>query len=210
MAFGLPDGTLSSELDAINMVMKAKGLDLVTSADLNDAEIADAAYHLDTADREFQSKGWFFNTDLGLTLPVEASAMIPLPSGCLGVASSYSNWSGFSQRDIVERAGFLYDRDNNTFIFTADQIVDIIIRVNFTDMPEVARRYVATLGAHRAQGLDRGNSTSIQITNQMVQQALAAVEWAQDAAAPNNQVHGNISVQSAINAWGQIRRNRTT
>lgn len=207
MPFGLPDVVLSTELDAVNLVMKAKGLDLVTSIDLGDAEIADAAFHLNTADKEFQSKGWWFNKDYCLSLALDSNSEIPLPEGTLSVASSYWNWAS---KNLAERAGKLYDLSNHTFTFVAAQVVDIVVRINYTDMPEVARHYVATLAAHRAQGLDRGNTTSAQFTSQMVLQALTLVEQQQDEARPNNQVHQNLSVQGAINGMGGLVRSRTT
>lgn len=207
MPFGLPDTILTSELDAVNMVMKAKGLDLVSSIDLGDAEIADAAFHLNVADLGFQSKGWYFNKDYALSLALAGDGTIALPEGTLGVAASY--WEG-ACKNITERAGKLWDLTNRTFTFTAPVIVDITVRLAYEDMPDVARRYVATLGAHTAQGLDRGNSTALQVTSQMVLRALAEVEWKQDEARPNNQVHQNISVQGAINGFGGMARSRTT
>lgn len=211
MAFGIPDLPLTSELDAVNMVMKAKGLDLVTSIDLNDAEIADAAFHLDTADKEVQSKGWWFNKDYCLSLARDSAGKIPTPAGTLSVAPSYFNYQGLSnQMPFVERGGFLWDLFNHTFVFTSAQLVDITVRLTYESCPEVARRYIAMLGAHRAQGLDRGNPATLQITNQMVIQALTALEWEQDKAQPNNQVHDNISVAGAINGFGGLARGRIT
>lgn len=209
MPFGLPDTILTTELDAVNFVMKAKGLDLVTSIDLNDAEIADAAFHLNVADLGFQGKGWYFNKDYCLQLPIAGDGTVPLPVGTLGVAAAY--WDG-GYKNLTERQGKLYDLDNRTFDFTGQDapVVDITVRLLYEDMPDVARRYVATLGAHTAQGLDKGNTTAIQITQQMVNRALAEVEWKQDEARPNNQVHQNISVQGAINGFGGMVRSRTT
>lgn len=207
MPFGLPDTVLTTELDAINYVMKAKGLDLVTSIDLGDAEVADAAFHLNVADLGFQSRGWYFNKDYALQLLQDADGTIPLPEATLGVASSY--WE-YACKNITERAGKLWDLTNKTFIFTAPVVVDIIVRVAYEDMPQVARNYVAMLGAHNAQGLDRGNTTAIQITNQQVNRALAEVEWKQDEVTPANQIHQNLSVQAAINGWGGISRASTT
>jgi len=207
MPFGLPDTVVSSELDAVNLVMFAKGLDQVTSIDLNDAEIAGAAFLLNAVDIEVQSKGWFFNKDYALELALDASSEIPLPEGVLGVSSSYWN---YGCKTIAERGGKLWDLYNKTSVFSVPVTVDITVRQAFTDLPQVARTYIATLAAHRAQGLDRGVATSAQFTSQMVLQALALLEQAQDEATPANQVHSNISVQGAINGWGGIARTRTT
>lgn len=207
MPFGLPDTVLATELDAVNLVMKAKGLDLVTTIDLGDAEIADAAFHLNAADLEVQSKGWFFNKDYSLTLALDSNGHIPLPAGTLGVAASYWN---YGMKQLAERNGRLWDLFNKTDIFTTTQCVDITVRLLFESLPQVARDYIAILGAHRAQGLDRGNTSSSQFTSQMVMQKLALLEQAQDAATPANQVHQNISVMGAINGMGGMLRSRTT
>lgn len=207
MPFGLPDTVLTTELDAVNFVMVAKGLDLVTSIDLDDAEIASAAFQLNAADLGFQSKGWWFNKDYSLSLAVDSNGNIPLPAGTLGVAPAY--WSG-CRIDFTERAGKLYDLTNHTFTFTDPQLVDIIVRLPYEDMPDVARRYVAYKAAHVAQGLDPGRSPAIQITNQNVLEALTQVEWKQDEAMPANQVHSNLSLIGTLNSWGQVARIRTT
>lgn len=208
MPFGLPD-TLSSELDAVNFVMKAKGLDLVTEIDLGDADTADAAFHLNLADKGFQSKGWYFNKDYALSLTVSDDGTIPLPEGTLSVAGTY--WSGgWGFKNVTERAGKLYDLDNKTFTFTAPVVVDIAVRIAYQDMPEVARQYVAIKAAHVAQALDTSIQSTMQITAGMVLEALTQVEWKQDETTPVNQVHSNISVQSAVNGWGGMARSRTT
>lgn len=208
MAFGLPD-TPTSELDAVNMVMKAKGLDLVTTLDISDAEIADAAFHLNTVDKDVQSKGWWFNKDYSLKLAIASDGTVPLPVGTLQVSPAYYNW-GFNQSPYVERGGKLWDTDKKTFSFTMQPIVDITLRLAFEDLPEVARRYISILAAHNAQGLDRGNAATGQFTNQMVLLSLATLEQEQDKAQPNNQVHDNISVQGAVNGFGGMARSRTT
>lgn len=203
MAFTLPP--LDTELDAVNLVMKAKGLDLVTSIDLDDAEIADAVYWLDGADREVQSKGWWFNKDQCLKLAIADDGTVPLPDGTLSVSNAYYYPSCIG---VVERAGKLWDTSNKTFTFTVAPIVDITVRIDFPDLPEVARKAIATLAAHRAQATDQGNPTVIQITQQMVTQAMTPMEWEQDKAKPSNQVHDNITVIGAIHGFRGMPRAR--
>ena len=52
-----------------------------------------------------------------------------------------------STKDIVERGGKLYDREKNTSVFTDSIKVDRVIVLNFDDLPEAARRYIATRSA---------------------------------------------------------------
>lgn len=209
MAWTLPN-SLTSELDAVNTVLRAKGLESATTVNLDDGEVADAVFHLDTADREFQSKGWWFNTDYGLKLSPNMGGDIELPEGCLSVAGAYWAATPGPLKNVVERAGKLYNQSDQTFTWTTPYVVDITVRLDYTDMPEVARRYVATLAAHRAQALDQGNTTVIQVTSQDVYRALALVEQQQDKANPQNQVHDNVSVVGAVGGFGGLRRSRIT
>lgn len=204
MSFGLP-ASPDTELDAVNVVLKAKGLEPATSVDLSDGEVADAVFHLDATDLEIQSKGWYFNKDFSLALTLASDNTVPLPAGTLSVANAY-----YYQRWplIAERAGKLYNLSDKSFTFSTAPVVDIVVRLAWVDLPPVARRYIATLAAHRAQGLDQSNSTVIQVTNQMVQQALVPLEWEQDKAQPANQVHQNLTLIGSLRGFGGMVRNR--
>lgn len=204
MPWTLPN-SLTTELDAVNTVLRAKGLEAATSVDLNDGDVAEAVGFLDTADREVQSKGWFFNKDVSLMMALGVNGEIVLPEGTLQVSNAYYYPD---PRRVVERGQRLYDLTNQTFTFTTPMPVDITIRLNYTDLPEAARRYIATLAAHRAQGLLEGVPSSMRITEQQVLAALTILEQQQDAAVPANQIHGNISVQGALNGWGIVSHSR--
>ena len=50
-------------------------------------------------------------------------------------------------KDIVERGRKLYDRIANSYVFTSGVQVDAVILLDFTDIPEVARRYITIRSA---------------------------------------------------------------
>ena len=52
-----------------------------------------------------------------------------------------------NKTDIVERAGYLYDREKNTNLFTDTVTVDYVTFLPFESMPESARRYIAVKSA---------------------------------------------------------------
>lgn len=203
MPFGLEPASLTTELDAINLVLDAQGIEAVDTIDLSDGDVGRAARALNTADLEVQQRGWSFNRDETLTLSPDGDGNIVLPDGTLQVAQAY--WNG-GIKTLVEREGKLYDNDNQTFTFTADQQVDITIRLPFTDIPQVARTYIAKLAAHRVQGKGVSQSSVTQITQQELMQALAALEQAEDEAKPKNQVSGNLSTLGTLLASGVRRK----
>ena len=112
-------------------------------AGLQDASIARQI--LTNISRTVQSKGWVFNLDLQVTYSPDTNGEIILGSNVLRIDTTSKVRK--STKDIVERGGKLYDRENNTSIFTEDVVVDRVIVLNFNDLPEAARRYIATRAA---------------------------------------------------------------
>lgn len=206
MAFTTP-AQLLTELDAVNLVLEAKGLSSANIINAADQDIASALLALNQADLEVQSKGWSFNSDDSLTLAINEDGEIVLPDQTLSVANAYwpSTSSGRWAR-VVARQGKLYDRTNQTFVFTASVPVDITVRQAYEDIPQAARNYIAILAAHRSQPKGQGSSLVTRITDEQVLSALAAMEQHEDRANPQNQITGSISVVGSLFASGVRRR----
>jgi len=136
-----------TELEAVNTMLITIGEQPVSSLDnlagLQDASIARQI--LSNISRAVQSKGWTFNLDLQVTYTPDANGQINLGSNVLRIDTTSKVRS--TTKDIVERGGKLYDRENNTSVFTDDIKVDRVIVLNFDDLPEAARRYIATRAA---------------------------------------------------------------
>lgn len=138
--------TNTTKLDAVNTILLSIGEAPVNTlgSGLQEAEIAEIV--LDNINREVQSIGWTFNTDLRLTLSPNTDGHIALPSNCMKVDTT-SVLRDYTT-DIVERNRKLYDRVTNSFVFSKDIVVDMVILLAFDGLPEVARRYI-TLRAGR-------------------------------------------------------------
>jgi hypothetical protein len=136
-----------TELEAVNTMLITIGEQPVSSLDnlagLQDASIARQI--LSNISRAVQSKGWTFNLDLQVTYTPDANGQINLGSNVLRIDTTSKVRS--ATKDIVERGGKLYDREKNTSIFTDTVKVDRVIVLNFDDLPEAARRYIATRAA---------------------------------------------------------------
>jgi hypothetical protein len=136
-----------TELEAVNTMLVTIGEQPVSSLDnlagLQDASIAKQI--LSNISRAVQSKGWVFNLDLQVTYTPDANGEINLGANVLRIDTTTKVRS--TTKDIVERGGKLYDREKNTSIFTDTVKVDRVIVLNFDDLPEVARRYIAIRSA---------------------------------------------------------------
>ena len=135
----------TTKLEAVNVMLTSIGEAPVNSliTGLEDAELAETI--LESVNKETQSKGWIFNTDLKVTLGLNADNEIVLPTNYLRVDTRPTLRS--SSKDIVERGRKLYDRIANSYVFTSGVQVDAVILLDFTDIPEVARRYITIRSA---------------------------------------------------------------
>ncbi len=131
--------TVSSKLESVNVMMTAIGespVNTITSSTTTDVSIA--IQILDNVSREVQSVGWHFNTDTNYDLARNTSNEIELPANCLRVDTSNAD----ANLDLVERARKLWDRKNHTYTLTKNMKVDITWLLEFTELPEAARRYI--------------------------------------------------------------------
>ncbi len=137
-----------SELDAVNLMLMTIGEykvnDLTNLAGRSDAAIARDI--LTNTSRQVQSKGWTFNTDFDVVLKPDGSTqMIELGGDDLRVDTTATVRD--STKDIVEQANKLYDRQNNSFLFTENITVNLVKYFNFEDLPEAARRFIVIKSA---------------------------------------------------------------
>ena len=137
--------TVTSKLEAINVMLTAIGespVNTITSSTTTDVSIA--IQILDNVSREVQSVGWHFNTDTNYKLTKNTSNQIELPSNALRVDNSNQD----ADLDLVERGRKLWDRENHTYTINKDIRVNITWFLEFTELPETARRYI-TIRASR-------------------------------------------------------------
>tara|TARA_R100001510_G_C7639004_1_gene196773 strand:- start:74 stop:688 length:615 start_codon:yes stop_codon:yes gene_type:complete len=136
--------TVTTKLEAINVMLTAIGespVNTITSSTTTDVSIA--IQILDNVSREVQSVGWHFNTDTNYLLAKNTSNQIVLPSNCLRVDNSNKD----ADLDLVERGRKLWDRENHTYTITKDIRVNITWFLEFTELPETARRYITIRAA---------------------------------------------------------------
>lgn len=134
----------TTKLDAINTMLSAIGEAPVNSlsSGLVEAEIAETI--LNTIDREVQSMGWHFNTELNKSYAQNLSGEIVLGTDILRADATLEA----NSPDLVQRGLKMYDRKNHTFNVGASAKLDVVVQLNFDDLPEVCKRYI-TLRATR-------------------------------------------------------------
>ena len=136
--------TVTSKLESVNIMLTSIGespVNTITSSTTTDVSIA--ILILDNVSREVQSVGWHFNSDTNYKLSKNTAGEVELPSNALRVDNSNND----ADKDLVERNRKLWDRENHTFIINKDIRVNITWYLEFTELPETARRYITIRAA---------------------------------------------------------------
>ena len=167
----------TSKLDAVNSILLGIGEAPVNTlgSGLQEAEIAEVT--LNNINREVQTIGWHFNTEVRYSLGKNSDGIINLPSNCLkvDVTSVLRDYD----TDVVERNRKLYDRVKNSFIFTEDIETDIVIFLDFEAIPETARRYITLRAARKYQENILGSTTLSKLQADEEKLALFALKEAE-------------------------------
>ena len=141
--------TLTSKLEAVNSMLGHIGESPVNSiSDTNALPIsaATAISVLDEVSRSVQAEGWHFNTEIKVTLSPAGDGTITLSDDILEVDTTDISI------DIAQRGLSLFDRSNNTSVFSKDLEVNLTRLLDFTSLPEAARRYITLRASRVFQG----------------------------------------------------------
>jgi len=141
--------TLTSKLEAVNSMLGHIGESPVNSiSDTNALPIsaATAISVLDEVSRSVQAEGWHFNTELKVTLSPAGDGTITLSDDILEVDTTDTSI------DIAQRGLSLFDRSNNTSVFSKALEVNLTRLLDFTSLPEAARRYITLVASRVFQG----------------------------------------------------------
>jgi len=197
--------TVTTKLEAINVMLTAIGespVNTITSSTTTDVSIA--IQILDNVSREVQSVGWHFNTDTNYLLAKNSSNQIVLPSNCLRVDNSNKD----ADLDLVERGRKLWDRENHTYTITKDIRVNITWFLEFTELPETARRYITIRAARIFQDRMLASETLHKFHQVDEIQALAALKE-HEGDTRDHSIFDNYSTYRVIDR-GNYQPNKTT
>lgn len=171
----------TSDLDAVNVMLGTIGEQPVSSLEvsgLTDVAVAKSILH--ETNRLVQAQGWDFNTDLKFRLSRDVNNQIAVPPDALRIDPTYASVR------LVARAGYMYDRDNNTFVLGDNYDFDIVRFLAFNNLPEAARYYVTIRAARIFQRRVLGDDTIEAYTEQDELQARITLEDADSETADRN------------------------
>lgn len=138
-----------SKLDAVNQMLLAVGSGVTNSisGQLN-RDVAACKQILERIITQAQLLGWHFNTDYEVPFAPNNRGHIDLPEKTLKVDVAAKRYQG--DLDPVQRGTRLYDRAKRTFTWTKTIYLDIVTELDWDELPEAARQYIAAWATEEA------------------------------------------------------------
>lgn len=132
------------------------------------ADVTLAVAILDQVTLETLEEGWSFNTDLGLSIAPDGSSNILVPANTLRIDLSRSQ---YFNGDVVQRDTMMYDRCNQTSVFTGTLKFDVVYEQDFEEIPQVARTYIHIRASRRFVMQTMGSPNEVGYTLREEQEA---------------------------------------
>lgn len=184
--------TRTTYLEAVNLVLRMMGEAPVNSLDGQFGLAQQAADALLTVSRKVQMEGWSFNTDYQRTLLRDAiSNQILVPANALRVEINPYNYPNL---DIVQRGDKLYDRKAGVYTFSEDVIADISFGLDWEELPEHARRFIAVVAGRELQQSTLGSKDLDAINYAMEVEARSAFLEVETTVSSHSMLQGNPNV----------------
>jgi len=198
----------TTQLETVNIMLSSIGERPVSSlsSGLVDAEMAETI--LGNVDRDTQQMGWWFNRDIARKFEPDAtSGEVEFPYNTL--KADFVDRSTY--KDFVLRGFKVYDAVNHTYDIGAkysEVYVDLIIQLDFDDLPEVAKRYVGLKASRIFQDRTVGDTElhGFQQSDEFV--ALSELKDAEGENGEHNifQTYGTFSVIDRVSSGGSRLR----
>ena len=140
--------TSLSELEAANIMLSTISVAPVSTLEVpGDLNVSVAKQILYNTAREVESYGYYFNTDAKYPLARDTDGQIVLPRNVLFVSVDRDFWS----YDATLRGLKLYNRSEQTYKFDKDLTGSVTFFLEWDDLPQPARQYIAIKAARKFQ-----------------------------------------------------------
>jgi hypothetical protein len=188
---------LTTKLEAVNIVLDCMGENPINTLEAGSGKPRQAVLaerQLDNTSREIQTRGWHFNTEKKYDLVRDASDKITLASNVLKVDTEVNKYTDI---DVVQRGTTLYDKKNHTDTFTQDLEVEIVFYLEWTQLPEAFRNWIAIRAGRKmnARYLGDGDGEVFTLRDEMEAKRLAKAAEGKNS---DRSIFDNVDFQTTL------------
>ena len=179
----------TTKLQAVNKALQMMGESPLNSLQglLGLGNLAEET--LDSVSRKVQVEGWSFNTDYQMTLTRDST------TNEISVGTNVSRVVidpyEYYDVDVVQRGSRLYDRKNNTYVFSIDLKADMTVILDWDDLPEHARVYIMTKAGKELQENMIGSKDLTEINMVLEQEARSQFMEEETTLSEHNMLRGH-------------------
>ena len=179
----------TSKLQAVNKALQMMGESPLNSLQglLGLGNLAEET--LDSVSRKVQAEGWSFNTDYQMTLTRDST------TNEISVGTNVSRVVvdpyEYYDIDVVQRGSRLYDRKNNTYVFSINLKADMTVILEWDDLPEHARVYIMTKAGKELQENMIGSKDLTEINMVLEQEARTQFMEEETTTSEHNMLRGH-------------------
>jgi hypothetical protein len=185
----------TTELEAVNTMLYTIGEAPVnTLVNMTSVDASSALSSLISVNREVQSQGWFFNTEYNYPLTLNQDSELPLPANTLSMDSTEES----EKHDVVQRGFKAYDRLNHTFTFAETVKADLVVLLDFSDIPEAAKHYIVIRASRIFQDRTLSSDSLHGMNREDEYAALTTLRLKESENADYNILTGNYSVSRIL------------
>ena len=171
--------TRTTELEAVNTILSTIGeAPLSTLTGSLPVDGTTAKNILNEISREVQSAGWHFNSHYKVDLTRDSNNKVPVGTDVLRV--ELNNKYDKSSYDVVQRDSYLYNLAKNSETFDQDFTDNsIVYLLDFSKIPEQARRYITIRSARVFHDRTLGANTIHKFSSEDEARSLAVMRQAE-------------------------------
>ena len=162
--------TKLNKLAAVNILLSNIGQAPVNTIDNANPMVAMATNLIDEVTNSLQAEGWAFNTERSYPFTPDVDGCIYIPENILQIDAGY-----LSKNDTVQRNGKLYNKRTHSYEFEGKQEFDVVWLVEFDDMPDAFKNYVAMRSANLFAGRSVGSAEAVKFGEREEMMARAAM-----------------------------------
>lgn len=160
----------TTKLEAVNSILMAAGeAPVSTIAGNNGLHVQQAISVLDEVSRRVQADGWTFNR-LSQVFTLDQDNKLPVNTDIISLDVDLNQVGDLI---YVIRNNFIWDMKNNTDVFTADLTLDVIVFLDWENLPMHARDYILAKSIRMYTDRTVGTSELAQFTRQDEQETWA-------------------------------------
>ena len=148
------------ELELVNHILQTSGESPTATLVTQHPSVVAARLRLATVNKDFQSRGFWFNREQAIKLLPNAEGRVVLPAETLSFVVNQWSLSQLPDRmrsRFVKRGQFIYDTYEHTNILNTPVWADIILLLDYSDLPAQAAKYLKALAAEQAYRADDGD-----------------------------------------------------